>query len=110
MLFTIVWISGGFEQHYRVTESKTEMLVNQNVISNIESQRLLTLKGERFVNLSRFKSALESSIVISDEEKRLSVISSAFIEKGVPARLTTFVFALVIAVFSTILVKPKKIL
>ena len=108
MLFTIIWISGGFEQHYRVTESKTEMLVNQNVINNAESQGLLTLKGERFVNLSRFKSALESSIVISDEEKKLSVISSAFIEKGVPARLTTFVFALVIAVFSTILVKPKK--
>jgi len=110
MLFTIVWISGGFEQHYRITESKTEMLVNQNIINKSESQGLLTLKGERFVNLSRFKSALESSIVISDEEKRLSVISSAFIEKGVPARLTTFVFALVIAVFSTILVKPKKIL
>ena len=108
MLFTIIWISGGFEQHYRVTESKTEMLVNQNVINNTESQGLLTLKGERFVNLSRFKSALENNIVISDEEKRLSVISSAFIEKGVPARLTTFVFALVIAVFSTILVKPKK--
>ena len=108
MLFTIVWISGGFEQHYRITESKTEMLVNQNIINNTESQGLLTLKGERFVNLSRFKSALESSIVIPDEEKKLSVISSAFIEKGVPARLTTFVFALVIAVFSTILVKPKK--
>ena len=110
MLFTIIWISGGFEQHYRVTESKTEMLVNQNIINNTESQRLLSLKGERFVNLSRFKPALENSIVISDEEKKLSVISSAFIEKGVPARLTTFVFALVIAVFSTILVKPKKIL
>jgi len=110
MLFTIVWISGGFEQHYRITESKTEMLVNQNIINKSESQGLLTLKGERFVNLSRFKSALENRVVISDEEKKLSVISSAFIEKGVPARLTTFVFALVIAVFSTILVKPKKIL
>jgi Na+/proline symporter len=107
MLFTIFWISGGFEQHYRVTASRAEMLVNQNVISSAESQKLLSLEGDRFVNSSKFDAAIREITGIQDSEKKLPAISSSFIVKGVPARLTTFIFSLVVAVLSAFLVKPK---
>jgi sodium/proline symporter len=108
MIFTVIWISGGFEQHYRVTNSKAELLVSQNVISSNESRELLLLEGERFINRTKFDSALKGSIETGSDEKKLSLISSAFTEKGVPARLTTFIFALITAVLATFLVKPKK--
>lgn len=107
MIFTVIWISGGFEQHYRVTATKAELLVNQNVISNTESNQLLTLEGEKFVNRSKFNTTIKDLIRISDDDKKLSVISSAFTEKGVPARLTTFIFSLVIAILSAYLLKPE---
>jgi len=109
LIFTIIWISGGFEQHYEVTASKAELLVNQEVIVSAEREALLSLEGERFVNKTNFDTALKKSIEIGGEdEKKLSVIASAFTEKGVPARLTTFIFALIAAVLSTFLVKPAK--
>jgi sodium/proline symporter len=108
MIFTIIWISGGFEQHYRVTKSRTEFLVAQNVISNTESQRLISIEGKRFVRLSVFESALKNHTESADDEKKLPVISSAYTEKGVPARLTTFIFSLIAAVLSTWLVKPER--
>jgi len=107
MLFTMIWISGGFEQHYRVTSTKVELLVSQNVINNTESQKLLSLEGEKYVNLAKFESVLKDNTGILEDEKKLSVISSAFTEKGVPARLTTFIFSLLTAVLSTLIVKPK---
>jgi len=36
LLFTIIWISGGFEQNYTVTAEKTEFLVEQDIISPID--------------------------------------------------------------------------
>jgi sodium/proline symporter len=107
MVFTVIWISGGFEQHYRVTEARTEILASQSVITGTEMEKLKALEGERFVRRSEFEAALLENIEAHDSEKDLAVITSAFIEKGVPARLTTFIFSLVVAVFSTLLVVPK---
>jgi hypothetical protein len=84
------------------------LLVRQNVISSDENRELLLMEGERFVNRTKFDSALKESIETGGDEKKLSLISSAFTEKGVPARLTTFIFALITAVLATFLVKPKK--
>lgn len=107
MLFTVIWISGGFEQHYSVTGSKAELLVSQGVISTDESLRLQSLEGDRFVNRTRFEATVEKSLDIGADDKKMAMVSSAFVQKGIPARLTTFLFALTIAVLSTFLVKPK---
>lgn len=107
MIFTIVWISGGFEQHYRYSRNKAVMLVEQGVINKVESRMLFSLSEKRFVSRSRFEGAIKNVIGVPEDPKKLSVISSAFTEKGIPARLTTFVFALLVAVVSTFLVKPR---
>ncbi len=108
MLFTMVWISGGFEQHYRVTAEKSSLLLSRDVITGQESSMLAALEGERFVNRTRFESAIRTVAGIKGDDKKLTVISSAYSRKGVPARLTTFIFALVAAIGSTYLVKPGK--
>jgi len=109
MLFTIVWISGGFEQHYRVTAEKSGLLVSQNVITGQESGMLATMEGKRFVNKTRFESAIKTDAAINGDDKKIAVISSSYTQKGVPARLTTFIFALAVAIGATYLVKPRKV-
>jgi Na+/proline symporter len=108
MIFTIIWISGGFEQHYRVTQEKTSMLTTQNVITPGESKSLMALEGKKFVNKSRFESVLKSNTDIIPDNNKIAIISSVFTQKGVPARLTTFIFALVVAIAATYLIKPDK--
>jgi len=108
MLFTMVWISGGFEQHYSVTAEKSALLVSQNVITGQEGGMLATLEGKRFVNKTRFESAIKARAGINGDDKKIAVISSAYIQKGVPARLTTFIFALAVAIGATYLVSPRK--
>lgn len=107
MLFTIFWISGGYEQNYRITREKVQTLVDRKVIDLEESQTLLALEGEKFVKLSRFESAVKEKAGFSGSDGRLQVISPAFMHKGVPARLTTFFFSLIAAVLATFLVKPS---
>lgn len=107
MLFTIVWISGGFEQHYRVTRAKTSLLVEQNVINKVESRFLFSLADDRFVSRSKFEAAVRDIIEVSDDPKKLSTILTAYTEKGVPARLTTFLFSLIVAVVSTFLIRVR---
>lgn len=106
ILFTIFWISGGFEQHYKVSQAKTDLLVKQNVISKDEAVNLLSLADQRFISALKLEKAVRGKIDIQGREENLPKISSAFIAKGVPARLTTFIFSLVIAVLSTYLVPP----
>ena len=108
ILFTIFWINGGFEQHYKVTKSKVEFLINQNVLEKAESEKLLSLESRRFVSLSKFKDTLKDKVHFYQDEKKLSVVSSAFIEKGVPARLTTFIFSLLAAVLATYIIPKGK--
>ncbi|MCU0457429.1 MAG: hypothetical protein MUE74_14130, partial [Bacteroidales bacterium] len=56
---------------------------------------------------SKFEAALRNNLDRAVDERKLSVISTAFIRKGVPARLTTFLAALLAAVLSTLLIVPK---
>ena len=51
---------------------------------------------------------LKTKVQLSGDEKRLSIISSAFMEKGVPARLTTFIFCLLVAVSVTFIIPDRK--
>jgi sodium/proline symporter len=108
ILFTILWISGGFELHYKVTPQKTDFLLTQEVISSGEKDNLLTLEGNRFVSSTRFENAIKKKITEQDDVKKVAVITSAFTQKGVPARLTTFIFSLIVAIFSTFLINPEK--
>ena len=108
MIFTVIWINGGFEQHYRVTDSKAILLVSQNVITPLESQKIMELEGERFISKKNFESALQHNSGIKGDDKKIAIISSAFTQKGVPARLTTFIFALLVAIAATYLIKPDK--
>jgi sodium/proline symporter len=107
MLFTIFWISGGFEQHYKVTRDKTKFLINQNVVQQDESEKLLSLEGKRFTSLSKFESAIRETGKVEADDKKLKVMTSTFIQKGAPARLTTFIFSLFIAILSTFFIRPK---
>ena len=106
LIFTIFWISGGFEQHYKVTGNKTEFLVNQNVISGNEVLSLSSLEGKRFVSSTRFENAVEEVLEETGQNDKNSVIVSAYTVKGIPARLTTFIVALVIAVLSSLFCRP----
>ena len=106
LLFTVFWISGGFEQHFKVTKSKCEFLVNQNIIKNDEGNSLLALENRRYVNSAKFESAVKEMLPETVDGGKISTIVNAFIIKGVPARLTTFIFALLVAIISTYLVRP----
>jgi sodium/proline symporter len=104
ILFTVFWISGGFEQHYKVSDSKTEFLVSQNIISNDEKESLIEIEGKKFVSSSKFEAAVNERLDESDTDNRLSVITFAYTIKGIPARLTTFIAALTVAIISTCLI------
>ncbi len=108
LLMTVLWISGGFEQHYRVTESKADFLMQQGVIDANEKALLLDIEGRKYVNVTGFGSAVKKRLGSGREETALPVIVSAFTSKGIPARLTTFIFALVVAVISTLFVRPRR--
>ena len=109
IFFTILWISGGFEQHYRVTGGKTEFLVNQNIIKESERVALLSLEGKRFVSSSGFDEEIRNKLGLSDPGvNKLAVVRSAFTVKGVPARLTTFIVSLLVAVVATLFFPPGK--
>jgi sodium/proline symporter len=108
LAFTILWISGGFEQHYKVTGEKSEFLVNQKVIDNQEMASVMKLEGKRFISASRFESAVKENIDLEGQDKKLAVISSAYTVTGVPARLTTFIVALIVALVSTLVIPAKK--
>ncbi len=107
ILFTIIWISGGFEQHYKITPGKTEFLLEQNVINPAEKNLLLRAEGRKYISSARFESEISNILNEPSGAKRISVITSSFTEKGVPARLTTFLISFLVAVFSTYLVPPK---
>lgn len=107
IVFTIFWISGGFEQHYRITRGKTDFLVDQNVISREEMNTLLNSEGTRYISESHFESKISEILNEPATDKRISVIITAYTQKGVPARLTTFLITLLVAIFATWLVPPK---
>jgi len=108
ILFTIFWISGGFEQHYRVTSSKTDFLISQNVIGYDEGSSLSALEGKRYISSANFEKALKGRVGEEPGEESMQVVVSAYTQKGIPARLTTFIAALVVAVFSTLFIPPGK--
>jgi sodium/proline symporter len=107
LVFTIIWISGGFEQHYAVSAEKTDFLLEQNIIGINEREALLGFEGRKYVSITRFESALRELLKESDSINSLPVITSSFIEKGIPARLTTFLVSLLVALFSTYFVRPN---
>ncbi|MGM0667478.1 MAG: sodium/proline symporter, partial [Bacteroidota bacterium] len=113
LLFTIFWISGGFEQHYRVTQEKTLFLVGQNVIMPAEESLFEDMSGEKYVGSGRFESDLTERMKErwSEEElqEKIPVMVTAYTEKGIPARLMTFLVALLVAVGTTYLVPRKEI-
>lgn len=108
LLFTIFWISGGYEQNYRVTQSKTDLLVSQQIIQQEDASRLISLEGTRFTTAVKLEKAVREKIDLNGREDILPVISSSFISKGIPARLMTFVFTLMIAILSTFLIPQKE--
>jgi len=106
LLFTIFWISGGFEQHYKVTRDKANMLAERNIISSEERSNLLIMENQKFAGLQRFEAKLAEKLGSSGEGERIKTISSAFSVKGIPARLMTFIVCFVTAVLSTLLLPP----
>jgi sodium/proline symporter len=108
LLFTIFWISGGFEQHYKVTEPKLKFLVNHNVIERNEAENLISIEGIRFVNKLKFERALKEKYKKEIDQEKLNSVLSAFIVKGIPARLTTFIISVLVAITATLVVPVKR--
>jgi sodium/proline symporter len=118
LLFTVFWISGGFEQHYRVTSDKTLFLVEQGVLAQEEAPLTGEMEGKKYISASAFESDLldvleadkEDSVVQPGESvrERLPAMVSSYTEKGIPARLLTFFVALAVAISSTFLLKKRK--
>ncbi len=108
LLFTMVWISGGFEQHYRVTVEKTTFLAEQQVLTPGHSMRLLELEGRKFISATRFEREIDNIIASAETEGEAfpegitSKLVSAFTIKSIPARLLTFFVALFVAVGVTL--------
>ena len=108
ILFTVFWISGGYEQHYKITREKAEILVIQKIISENEANDLMLLSAERFVNADNFAGEIKGVLMRPVEDEEISKITSAFISKGIPARLTTFIFTFFVAIISTLLLKSQR--
>ena len=108
LLFTILWISVGYEQNYEITRIKTDLLVSQKVIQQEDASKLLSLENRRFLTAAKLEKAIAEKIDLNGREDLLPRISSSFISKGVPARLMTFIFALFIAVFSACFIPRKE--
>lgn len=112
LVFTIFWIGGGHEQHYRVTEAKSEFLVEQKVLNENETVYLQEMTGKRYVSAAKFEAAISGNLLAVSESEdvsaRLPAVVSAFAEKGIPARLMTFIVALLVAVASTFILRPKE--
>ncbi len=107
LIFTIIWISGGYEQHYRVSDAKTQFLIEQNIIGINEKEALINMEGIKYVSSSRFETAIRERLNGYDSSGSLPVIVSAYTEKGIPARLATFIFALMVAVLSAFIIRPE---
>lgn len=112
LLFTVFWISGGFEQHYRVTENKTLFLVEQEVITPDEQSLFDNMEGEKYIASSSFETDLEKAVqekwTAGEIEEKIPVLVTSYTEKGIPARLLTFLVALFVAVTGTYLLPRKE--
>lgn len=108
LLFTVFWIGGGYEQNYRITKTKTDMLVSQQIIQQEDAGKLMALDNRRFTSAAKLEKTIREKIDLTGREEILPKLSSSFISKGVPARLMTFIFAFVVAVLTTFLIPGKK--
>jgi len=112
LLFTVFWISGGFEQHYRVTEEKTVFLVEQNIITAEEKSLLEEMRGEKYIGSARFEADLKARVSEKwgeqELQEKIPVMVTSYTEKGIPARLLTFIVAFIVAVSTTYLVPRKE--
>ncbi len=111
LLFTIFWMSAGFEQHYRVTEDKLTSLVEEEIISSEQASLFVEMVDQKFISVTKFERMLKEkySEIATEEvvEENLSLLVSTFTQKGLTARLFTFIVALVTGVLTTYLI-PKK--
>ena len=112
LLFTVFWISGGFEQHYRVTDDKTAFLTEQNILAPEEASLFEEMKGDKYIGAGRFENELRDRVSETwtgeETEEKVPVMVTSYTEKGIPARLLTFIVALAVAVFTTYFVPEKQ--
>ena len=111
MLFTIFWMSAGFEQHYRVTENKLFSLVREEILSEEQANGFNEMIGQKFVSVSNFERNLEEKFKLTADEEAIEdimpVLVSTFTQKGLTARLFTFIVALITAILATYIIPEK---
>lgn len=114
LLFTVTWISGGFEQHYRVSEEKISFLTDQGIIEESDAGMIAVLEGTKFISAGKFenkiKEVLEQGWSAEKIDSTIASLVSGFTVKGIPARLLTFFVSLLVAVLCTLFVKPASML
>ena len=112
LIFTVFWISGGFEQHYRVTDDKTAFLTEQNILAPEEASLFEEMKGDKYIGAGRFENELRDRVSETwtgeETEEKVPVMVTSYTEKGIPARLLTFIVALAVAVLTTYFVPEKQ--
>ena len=114
LLFTVTWISGGFEQHYRVSEEKITFLTDQGIIEESDAGMIAVLEGTKYISAGKFenkiKEVLEQGWSAEKIDSTIASLVSAFTVKGIPARLLTFFVSLLVAVLCTFFVQPASML
>ena len=112
LLFTIFWIGAGFEQHYRVTNDKLFILVEEQIITDVEASGFVELVDIKFVSVSKFERTLKEKFATTSTDRvidePLPHMVSTFTQKGLTARLFTFIVALITAILTTYLIPKKK--
>jgi len=90
-----------------VTQNKTDLLVSQQILQHDDAVKLMELDNLKFISAAKLEKAIIEKVDMKGREDTLPVISSSFISKGIPARLMTFIFTLMVAVLSTFIIPPS---
>ncbi|MBN2680915.1 MAG: sodium/proline symporter [Bacteroidales bacterium] len=121
MAFTIFWIGGGYEKHYKITDERIEQFIS-NADDSIEKSeieyrkslitKLESLKDIVIVSDYSLRNRIEEIIKFENDEqkaKAVSTIKQGFTHKNWPtSRILTFFVALFFAIAGTYLIKTNQ--
>lgn len=108
--FTIFWIGGGYESHYRLTDNGIKQIKAENLLNDDVIQKLTSIKDEKIVTDFTLENKISELVDEKEIVNTVSVVKSVSVNKGLTSRILTFFIALITAVLSTFLLsKPKKI-
>jgi len=95
-----------------VTDDKLSSLVAAEIISEEQASGFVELLDQKYISVTKFERILEEKFTETATERiveeKLPVLVTTFTQKGLTARLFTFIVALVTAVLTTYLIPRKE--